>query len=211
MLRSSLPLLAAAAFVAAQAPDATANLLVNPGFEADVLQPLSDTGGATGWTDFNGTAFTRFQSPRSGSNAFKVFGGGGAFQDFAAAPGIEYAGSVFGLNPSFDALSGGAIGAVNIEFRDAGGVLIGDVLTNAFLDASTATGDSEGGQFPDVYVQGNVNGVAPAGTTSVRFALFSGGGGGAAYFDDASFEVVPEPASAALLAAGGLLLARRRR
>ncbi len=210
MLRSSLPLLAAAALVAAPALDANANLLVNPGFEVDVLAPETDRAGATGWTDFNGTAFTRFQSPRSGDNAFKVFGGGGAFQDFAAAPGVEYTGTVFGLNPSFDALAGGAIGAVNIEFRDINGDLIGDILTNAFLDATTTQGDSEGGNNPGVYIEGNVSGTAPAGTTSVRFAVFSGGGGGAAFFDDASFEVVPEPASAALLAAGGLLLARRR-
>ena len=211
MIRASLPLLAAAAFAAAPASQAQVNLLVNPGFEADVLAPETDTPGATGWTDFNNTAFTRFQSPRSGDNAFKVFGGGGAFQDFTAVPGVEYAGQVFGLNPSFDALAGDAIGAVNLEFRDATGALIGDILTNAFLDATTAQGDSNGGEFPEVYIEGNVSGIAPVGTTTVRFALFSGNGGGAAYFDDASLTVVPEPASLAILGLGGLALLTRRR
>jgi hypothetical protein len=197
--------------LAASSGVASANLLVNPGFENPVLGG-GDTFGAIGWNVFGGGTYTIKTSPHSGDNAFKTFGTtSGAYQDFAAAPGQLWQGSAWVLNPSFDAMSGAQIAAVNIEWRDAGNNVISFISSPNGLTASSPQGSTAAD-----YVFAPVSGVAPAGTTTARFVLitgaFTGPGGGAPFFDDASFALVPEPATAGLLGAAGLaLMAMRRR
>ncbi len=69
------------------------------------------------------------------------------FKIFPQLQALHYDAAVYGLNPSFDALTGDAIGAVNLEFRDAGNNLIGDILTNPFLNSSSPQGDSDRWEF----------------------------------------------------------------
>lgn len=185
---------------------AQANLLVNPGFEDPVLA-AGDVFGAVGWTDFGGGTFTIKASPHSGDNALKLFGTtSGVFQDFPAAEGQLWEGSVWGLNPSFDPMLDGQIGAVNIEWHGAGGFI--SFEDGGFMSAASPQGDTSGD-----YIFGSVSGIAPPNTTTARLVLitgnFAGTGGGAVFFDDAVF--TPEPASLALLGLGGALLIGRRR
>ncbi len=66
-----------------------------------------------------------------------------------------------------------------------------------------------GGNFPEVYILGEISAIAPPNAASVRIALFSGGGGGAAFFDDASLTesvAIPEPGSLAALAIGSTVM-----
>ena len=191
---------------------AAANLLTNPGFENPVLGG-GDTFGAVGWNVFGGGTFTIKASPHTGDNAFKTFGQtSGAYQEFPAAAGETWQGSAYVLNPSFDAMTGAQIAAVNIEWRDAGDNVLSFISSPNGLTASSPQGSTAAD-----YVYAPISGVAPAGTAKARFVLltgaFAGAGGGAPFFDDASFARVPEPATAFLAGAAGLAIVavRRRR
>lgn len=186
---------------------AHANVLANPSFELPVLTG-GDVPGAVGWTAFN-DVFTIRLAPQDGDQALKLFGTpSGVFQDFPTVPGEEWIGSVYGLNFVGDPLSGGQIGAANIEWRDSGGGLI-SFETTQIVNASTPQGS-----LPGDYVFGTVSGVAPAGAATARFVLitgaFAGPGGGAVWFDNASFALVPEPAMLSMALPAALLLRRRR-
>lgn len=200
--------IAGASIFALATATASANVLANPSFELPALTG-GDTPGAQGWNAFN-AVFTIRQAPQDGFQACKMFGGvSGVFQDFATTPGTAWAGSVYALNPSFDALSGAQIAAINIEWRDSGSNLI-SFETTPLLSASSPQGSN-----PADYLFGTVTGTAPAGTTTARLVLitgaFAGPGGGAPFFDNASFDVVPEPTSLGLAALGATVLLRRRR
>lgn len=164
-----------------------AGVLVNPGFEEPGPGPFF---GAEGWTAFGGGTFTEVFIPRTGSNHLKIFGNvSGVFQDFAAEPGQEWRATCWGLNPANDALANGQAGALNIEWRNAGGTLI-SFESNLFLSAATPTGTTSAD-----YIFAEINGIAPPGTTTARIVMLTGNflgptGGGAPYFDDATMELV---------------------
>ncbi|MBL9165849.1 MAG: PEP-CTERM sorting domain-containing protein [Planctomycetaceae bacterium] len=200
-----------AALMSAFTGTASANLLTNPGFENPVLGG-GDTFGAVGWNVFGGGTYTIKLAPHSGDNAFKTFGQtSGAYQEFPASAGENWAGGAYLLNPSFDALAGAQIAAVNIEWRDAGDNLISFISSPNGLTAASPQGSTAAD-----YVYAPVAGIAPAGTAKARFVLltgaFAGPGGGAPFFDDASFARVPEPATVLLVGAGavGIIALRRR-
>ena len=203
--------LVALMLVAAGSAKASANLLANPGFENPVLGG-GDTFGAVGWTVFGGGTYTIKTSPHAGDNAFKTFGvTSGAYQEFATTPGQSWQGGAWILNPSFDAMSGAQIAAVNIEWRDASSNLISFTSSPGGLSASSPQGSTAAD-----YKYAAVSGVAPAGAATARFVLLTGAfgapGGGAPFFDDATFAAVPEPATAVLGAvAMTALVALRRR
>ncbi len=197
----------------AVATTASADLLVNPGFELD--DTTMETPSALGWTTFNGV-FTNQALANSGANGLKMFGGvAGAFQDFPVIPGDRVDGGAVVANPSFDAMANDQIAAINLEFRNAAGDLIDGIISNIVLDA-TSPADS-------VFVPGTVSAVAPDGAVSVRFVLVTGSfedrngdqvvtGGGAPFYDDAFLFInVPEPTTAGLLGVAGLAALRRRR
>ena len=201
--------------IALAAGAASAQLLVNPGFELN--DQTMETDDVVGFEEF-GPTFVNQALPRTGSNSLKAFGEGGVFQDFAVSPGDTAAASAFAANPEFDALGDDQIAAVNIEFFDAGGGLL-ERLSTTIIDGTNSPADSG-------FAFGEVSGVAPAGSATARFVLVTGAffdvdgdggtleGGGAPFFDDANFSItpIPEPAAAGLLAVAGLgLLGRRSR
>ncbi|WP_425399161.1 PEP-CTERM sorting domain-containing protein [Aeoliella sp.] len=195
---------------------AHANLLVNPGFETPSTAPGVEYPGATGWSQFN-AAFTvnsAVVTPNSGDQSLKVFGAAsGVFQQFPASPGEIWDGGAYVLNDPVDAMVGGQVAAVNIEWRDANDQLI-DFISNGDTISTTPAGE---------WILRPISGAAPDGTAFARLVLITGefggggmtGGGGAPKFDDAFFATrVPEPSTVILAACGALglgALARRRR
>lgn len=192
-----------------------ANLLVNAGFEDTPFVGAEEPGAGTGWASY-GAPFRIQQAgggcepiscagPHGGTVSLKVFGDAGVFQDFAATEGDSFEGSVWAINPeNADVLTGGQIGLAVLIFFDAGGGIISDVASNVLTSASTI----------DEWMELTLAGVAPTGTASVRFQVFTtGGGGGAPRFDDASLtRVVPIPGAVWLFGSGliGLMGLRRK-
>jgi hypothetical protein len=216
MTRKYLQVLLGVAATALLASTASANLLVNPGFELPPTPAAPpEYFGATGWSDFGGGTFTINSTiigtpagAHSGDQVLKVFGGtSGVFQDFAAAPGQLWDAGAWALNDSFDPMAGGQIAAVNIEWHGGGGFI-------SFVAGGTLSSASP----LDVWTLLTASGIAPAGTTFARAVLitgdFAGPGGGAPKFDDAFFDIrpIPVPAAVWLFGSGlGLLGWMRRR
>ena len=200
-----------AALLAVAAP-ASANLLGNNGFESPAVPgggPPEYFGAGDDWTAFGGGTFvvsSAVVTPNTGDQSFKTFGGAsGAFQDFPAAPGQLWNGGAHLLNFSGDAMTGGKVGAVNIEWLDAGMNQISFISNGTFTAASPQ----------DQWTLQTITGTAPAGTAFARLTVISGdflgAGAGAVFYDDAFFELVPAPGAAGLLAFAGIAAARRRR
>ena len=185
----ALPLL----FIATVAP--AANLLVNPGFESPSTDPgVEYFGAGDGWTSFGGGIFTVSSAvvpPNSGNQSLKLFGGccSGAFQQFPAAPGQTWNGSVWMLNSSLDPMFGGQVAAVNIEWIQADGSTQSTILP--FISNGTFTAVDA----PlDTWTLQTITGVAPADAAFARLVVITGdflpgGPGGAPFMDDAFFEV----------------------
>ena len=196
-----------------------ANLLLNPGFEAAGLGG-GDVFGAPDWTDFGGATFTvhgpTVLAPvgaNTGDHAFKLFGGccSGIYQQFPANPGEIWNGGAQLLNFSGDQMSGGQVGAVNIEWIQADGVTQSAITP--FISNGTFTAASP----VDQWTLQTVTGAAPADAAFARLTLITGdfqpgGPGGAPFYDDAFFELIPEPGTLALCGLGviGMLATRRR-
>jgi hypothetical protein len=198
------------------ASTASANLLVNPGFEIPPV-PVAppEYFGATGWSDFGGGTYTIGSAAigpagaHLGSQVLKVFGGlSGVYQQFAASPGETWDGGVWALNDSVDLMVGAQIAAVNIEWIAADGVTnVGTVFGPAITSATAV----------DVWKFLTVSGVAVAGTGYARLVLitgaFAGPGGGAPRFDDAFMlpRAIPVPAAVWLFGSSLGLLGWMRR
>ncbi len=192
------------------ATTASANLLVNGGFEDQPFGGAELPGAGDGWATY-GSPFRIQQTnvpgdcnPISCAGAYegtvslKVFGDAGVYQDFAAAEGDSFEGGVWAINPqNADVMTGGQIGLAVLIFLDAGGNVISDVVSNV-LD-STATQDE--------WMELTLAGVAPVGTATARFQVFTtGGGGGAPRFDAAYFDAAPIPVPAAIWLMGSAML-----
>ena len=175
---------------------ASANVLVNPGFESPVIvQPPPEYYGAgDGWTSFGGGIFTIDAlvgvPPNSGAQLVKMFGGccSGAWQEFPAVAGQTWNGGVWIRNDSLDPLAGGQVAAVNIEWHAADGTQISFISNGTFTAASPL----------DTWTLQTVTGVAPAGTAFARLVIITGdflegGPAGAPFYDDAFFELIGDP------------------
>ncbi len=191
------------------ATTASASLLVNGGFEDTPFGGAEEAGAGVGWTTY-GAPFRVQQAgggcdpitcagAYEGTVSLKIFGDAGAYQDFAATEGESFEGGVWAVNPqNADQLNGGQIGAAAIIFLDAGGNVISDVVSN-LLDASSNI---------DEWMELTVAGVAPVGTVTARFQVFTtGGGGGAGRYDAAYFDrAAPIPVPAAVWLLGSAML-----
>lgn len=207
---------------------ATANVLVNPGFETDAVLNAPPVGGATGWNTFgNSTTASANNDPvHSGIGSLQLAGAGnfsvpGAFQTFPASPGQTWDFQGYMLtetalpaNATFGLLKIVWSNGVNDLAPEPGSVLIGQAGPPAnpgieslpFLNAAST---------PNIWQFTQARGIAPPGTTQVSmFALFVDQSSGTGYFDDLQATRIPEPASISLLGLsmfGGAALVRRRR
>lgn len=201
---------------------ASANLLVNPGFEDPNTPdpPPEFFGAGAGWTSFGGGIFTINNAgagssiaANGGDQSLKLFGGccSGAFQQFPAVPGQLWNGGAWVANQSSDPLGGGQVAAVNIEWIQADGT------TNSVITPFISNGTFTAASPTDTWTLQTITGTAPADAAFARLTLITGdfldgGPGGAPLYDDAFFEVIPEPTTISLagLALCGLLGRFRR-
>ena len=176
---------------------ASANVLVNPGFESPVVvQPPADYWGAgDGWTSFGSGIYTLDAvagiPPNSGAQLLKMFGGccSGAWQQFPAAAGETWNGGVWMRNDNLDPLGGGQVAAVNIEWIAADGTTLISFISNGTFTAASPL---------DTWTLQTITGVAPAGTGFARLVVITGdflpgGPAGAPFYDDAFFEELGDP------------------
>jgi hypothetical protein len=177
----------------------SSGLLINPGFE--------DFGGfgaahsARGWGQFPRFASNIFRNsdvPQTGGFAGFMFGQfngadnfNGFYQSFDVAPGQRVDAEVFARHKSTDRLTGTNYGFINLEFYNSAGAIIGDILTNPGINATSPT---------NTYISMPISGIAPTGAVRVRLVIgmFQGytagvGGGGGVHFDDASLAISSAP------------------
>ena len=207
---------------------AHANLLTNPGFDAQDVSG-GDAFGSTGWTPF-GSAFTTSNGGPAGgaipaadspNNVAKAFGAGaGMTQSFAASEGDVF--TMSGLAQDFVIDSLGATGTLRLQlvFRDINGAFAGTAAGGNFAPGFNVFDSNlveAGNPTDNVWTLLGV-GTAPApdNTASVDFnILVLSPAGGAGYFDSIVAEqvVVPVPAAVWLFGSGllGLVGVARRR
>lgn len=206
------PLLAAVASLAVTGA-ASANLLINAGFDEPDASAGDVFGPPTDWDGFNQNFTSAAFSRDAGGQALKQFGqDAGAFQTFAATPDSSWSISAYVFMPSVDKAAGATAGFLQIQFLDASQNVI-TVASVEVINANSAADTWTLVQMP--------NAPAVAGTAFVRPLLFTGpysatpgpgGNSGSIWWDDVVFEqAVPEPASLAMLAAGGCVALLRRR
>lgn len=157
--------------------------------------------------DVSGTDPTVPDTAPEGISMLKMFGpftgssdASGVLQNVVASEGQEFEASVEALTTAGDSIAGtNNFTTVSLSFLDASG----NVLTEQFADPGNFR-NSNGQEFPlldgrspniveDEFVEGTVNGVAPAGTAFARLSVLfiqvidaaGGPDGGAAWFDNA--------------------------
>jgi len=187
-------------------PSHAANLLGNPGFEAD------DFGGGAallGWQTYGANHYNESDNSlaHSGTNYFKVyqaFNGtvnfNGIYQDYISGSGATYAADGWAYTAAGDALAGQNAAWLEITFRDANANILA-LYRSALITANLING----GGFPKsqwtrlaVTNQYDINSfqitnhatqlTAPPGTYFVRCQIVFQGdannSGGSVYFDD---------------------------
>ena len=181
---------------------ASANLLVDPDFEAEGLanawdqpNPIPIPGGVGGgWANFGGS----FVTPQAHAGVYSAgladnsWNPTGVYQIVNAAPGASYTASAWFDNTG--APSGwGTPYIINLQFDDITGTQVGVTASTGWT-----------AELPNQWVQLATTGVAPATTAYALvylMAMNSVPTGANFLVDDASL-VVPEPSSLALLAMG---------
>jgi len=180
--------------------DASANLLLNPGFDNEDAGPAPAVlGNVQDWIEFNTTGVTKSQarpgslgdqSLRIAPNAPTGNGHGIVRQEFPAAANEVYNFSAWVMHPGAEQLTGPRTAQMRLQWRNASDTLINQVILDV-LDQNSPTNqwifvEIENIQLPD---NPNITQVWPS-----LFVTNNGGtGGGAAYFDDVSFTLVPPP------------------
>ena len=191
--------LVAAACALVSATRATANELMNPGFELDAVMGQDPLYGATGWTP-QGTGTPNTTSApadpvRTGIGSMQIVGGGGygvplIVQTFPASPGQQWDLQGYMLQNG-NLPAGNSFGLLKIVFDDgaadlqipAGNVVVGQADAPAFPGIVTSHVDST--TLQNTWVFAHAAGIAPPGTVDVRlYALVVDENPATAYFDD---------------------------
>ncbi|HVV00813.1 MAG TPA: immunoglobulin domain-containing protein [Verrucomicrobiae bacterium] len=182
---------------------ASTNLLINSGFEQG---PFAQSGNA-GWFNFSGAAlastndYYHFSADQvtvsEGTNCAQVYAGGtydGFFQDRPALPGQVYTASCDFLTPVDDAISGGNVCYLEVQFHDAAGNAL-DQYSTALIDdtfpldtwTTLSPTNIKAGDFTTALGTAPYL-VAPPNTASVRYQItyHSVGGSGSVYVDNAA-------------------------
>lgn len=202
--------------------EASANLLLNPGFELpDLVPPNNQAPGADDWTTFNVAGVRTIeqhdgdQSLRLAPDAPTGTAHGIARQEFAASANDVLTFGAWVLNPSSDPLTGTRQAELRLQWLNASDTLINQTILKV-ADADTPQDLWINWNLVELTLPDNAN------IAKVRPSLFvtnnGGTGGGVAFFDDVMFlnlsappsATIPEPASLGLLGLGGLALTSRR-
>jgi beta-glucanase (GH16 family) len=185
-----------------------ANILNNPGFEAD---PIGQSQNIVNWNwygqNFGNTFNESDGRAHTGTNYFKVFQGftgtnnyNGIFQDNPAVQGNVYSANGWAYTISTDTLAGQNVAWIEVTFRDVNANMLA-LYRSALITTNTiATGAFPKNTWvnlpitnqydPASFVVTNTgpNLVAPAGTSFVRYqVVFQGdalNSNGSMYFDD---------------------------
>jgi beta-glucanase (GH16 family) len=186
-----------------------ANLLTNPGFEAD---PQGSTTNIFGWNSYSGSSGnvwseTSAAIAHGGTNylkAYQAFNGvinyNGVYQDNLSGPGAVYAADGWVYTSASDTLAGQNAAWIEVTFRDASANVLALYRSALITTNAIATGTFPKSAWidlpitnqynPNTYIVTNYTSalVAPAGTSFVRYqitfqgdALYSAG---SVYFDD---------------------------
>jgi beta-glucanase (GH16 family) len=194
--------------ILATAPLRAANVLSNPGFEAD---PAGQSQNIVGWTWYGqawGNTFNETgPDARTGTNYFKVFQGftgtvnfSGIYQDYISGPGATYAANGWAKTLATDTIAGQNVAWLEVTFRDASANVLA-LYRSALISTNTiAAGVFPRNTWVDLPVTNQYDPVsytltntvtsliAPAGTYFVRYqVVFQGdasGSNGSVYFDD---------------------------
>ncbi len=184
----------------------SANLLINPGFEAD---PAGQTQVLVGWQTYGQNSYSETSATiaHSGTNYYKVYqafsssaNSNGIYQDHISGPGTVYSAGGWAYTSSSDTLGGQNVGWVEVTSREASGNILA-----LYRSALITTNLIATGQFPKntwVYlpitnqydpgtlaITNTTSALtAPARTSFVRYRIVFQGdaqnSAGSLYFDD---------------------------
>jgi hypothetical protein len=203
MKRFTFFALVSMAFAMFASAPSSANVLLNPGFEADALMDSPPVPGATGWTTFGNanTTSASLDPVRTGVGSLRLTGAGnfgvpGAYQTFPANPGEIW--DLQGYMLTQMALpAGSTFGLLKIVWSDGVNDLVPSTITIGQAGPSPNFGIEalphlDSASAPNTWQFTEARGVAPAGTTSVKmFALFVDQSAGTGYFDDLQATMIP--------------------
>jgi beta-glucanase (GH16 family) len=186
-----------------------ADLLTNPGFEAD---PQGQTSVILGWNSSSGSpgnvwSETSAAIAHSGSNYLKVYqaftgviNDSGVYQDNLSGPGAIYAADGWAYTSASDTLAGENAAWVEVTFRDANANTLALYRSALLTTNAIATGTFPKSAWIHLPITNQYNPntgivtnytsalVAPAGTSFVRYQITFQGDAldstGSVYFDD---------------------------
>ena len=188
--------------LASAARSSAANLLVNPGFEADTASLI------TGWSSFGVNAYGQTgTAAHDGTNYFKVYQAftgvvntTGIYQENSSAPGNIYAADGWAYTLAADKLAGQNAAWIEVSFRDINGTVLAlyrsaRIATNLIGSVAFPTSTWVNLPVTNQYNPGTLaltntvtSLIAPSGTSLVRYQVTLQGdqfnSGGSMYFDD---------------------------
>jgi len=219
VIRGVLCLSCSVCLAVATSTTSIANVLVNPGFEADASIGNPPTTAVTGWSTSApvGSSVLTSSSPdptHGGIGSLQLSGPGNghvpvAYQTFAASPGQTWDFQGFMLVTN-QLPANSTFGLIKIVWEDAsnsvlspGSAIIGNAVTNGPALGIESQPYINNTSTPNTWIFTESEGVAPANTAFVQFfAINVDQSAAKIWFDDLNATVVPEPSGIALVVTG---------